>query len=364
MTAEPAITSTAEAAPVLDRHRFPEDRLADFMAREIAGFSRPLSVSQFRGGMSNPTFLLEDGNGRRSVLRKKPPGALLPSAHAVDREYRVISALAGTDVPVARAWALCEDESVIGRAFYIMEHVEGRVARNLALPGAAPAERRAVYDAMNAALAALHRVDFRAAGLAGYGREGGYMARQLRRWAGQYEMSKTDEIPEMDRLMAWLGDAMPADDETAIVHGDYRLENTILHPTEPRVLAVVDWELGTLGNPLSDLAYNCLPYHTGDDARGFLGGMDHAATGIPSEEDYVGAYCARTGRSGVPDWPFYLAFSLFRLAAISQGVYKRGLDGNASSPDAVQRGAKAQRLARTGWAIAQRAGSGAGRTRL
>ena len=352
--AEPAVTTTAEAAPVLDQHRFPEDRLADFMEREVAGFARPLSVSQFRGGMSNPTFLLEDGNSRRYVLRKKPPGKLLPSAHAVDREFRVISALADTDVPVARTWALCEDESVIGRAFYIMEHVEGRVARNLTLPDLPPAERAATYDAMNAALAALHKVDFRAVGLEGYGREGGYMARQVRRWAGQYEMSKTDEVPEMDNLVVWLGENMPADDETTVVHGDYRLENMILHPTGPRVLAVVDWELGTLGNPLSDLAYNCLPYHAGDDVRGFLGDMDHAATGIPGEADYVAAYCERTGRSGIPDWTFYLAFSLFRLAAISQGVYKRGLDGNASSPDAVERGAKARQLAETGWTIAQR----------
>ena len=193
--AEPAVTTTAVAAPVLDQHRFPEDRLADFMAREVEGFAPPLSVSQFRGGMSNPTFLLEDGGGRRYVMRKKPPGKLLPSAHAVDREFRVISALAKTDVPVARALALCEDEEVIGRAFYIMEHVEGRVARNLMLPGLPPAERAATYDAMNAALAALHNVDFRAVGLEGYGREGGYMARQVRRWGGQYEMSKTDEIP-------------------------------------------------------------------------------------------------------------------------------------------------------------------------
>ncbi len=353
-TAEPPVTTTAVAAPVLDQHRFPEDRLSDFMRREVPGFAPPLSVSQFRGGMSNPTFLLEDGNGRRYVLRKKPPGKLLPSAHAVDREYRVISALADTDVPVARTWALCEDEAVIGRAFYIMEHVEGRVARNLTLPDLPPAERAATYDAMNAALSALHKVDFRAVGLEDYGREGGYMARQVRRWAGQYEMSKTDEVPEMDNLAAWLGENMPADDETTIVHGDYRLENMILHPGEPRVLAVVDWELGTLGNPLSDLAYNCLPYHAGDDLRGFLGDMDYDATGIPSEEDYVAAYCERTGRGGIPDWPFYLAFSLFRLAAISQGVYKRGLDGNASSPDAVQRGAKARQLAETGWAIAQR----------
>ncbi|MCY3981108.1 MAG: phosphotransferase [Alphaproteobacteria bacterium] len=352
--AGPAVTATTQAAPVLDQHRFPEDRLASFMAREVAGFVAPLRVSQFRGGMSNPTFLLQDGNGRRYVMRKKPPGTLLPSAHAVDREYRVISALAETDVPVARAFALCEDEAMIGRAFYIMEHVEGRVARNLTLPDFPPAGRAAVYDAMNAALAALHNVDFRTAGLEGYGREGGYMARQVRRWSGQYEMSKTDEIPEMDNLVAWLAQNMPPDDETAVVHGDYRLENMILHPTEPRVLAVVDWELGTLGNPLSDLAYNCLPYHSGDDVRGSLAGMDHDETGIPSEDDYLAAYCARTGRGGIPDWNFYLAFSLFRLAAISQGVYKRGLDGNASSPDAIQRGAKARHLAKTGWAIAQR----------
>ena len=354
MAEEAPLTLTTETVPVLDRHRFPQDRLAEFMRANVEGFAPPLDVTQFQGGMSNPTFLLEDGGGCRYVMRKKPPGELLPSAHAVDREFRVISALGGTGVPVARTYALCEDDSVIGRAFYIMEHVEGRVARNLTLPDLAPAERSAVYDAMNDALSRLHSVDFRAVGLEGYGKAGGYMARQVRRWSGQYRMSETEEVPEMDNLVRWLGDRMPEDDETTIVHGDFRLENTILHPTEPRVLAIVDWELGTLGNPLSDLAYNCLPYHAGDEDRGFLGDLDFAEYGIPDEESYVAAYCRRTGRGEIPNWRFYLVLSLFRLAAIAQGVYKRGLDGNASSPEALTRGAKARQLAEVGWALASR----------
>ncbi len=348
------ISSTGNVIAVLPQHRFDEAALERFMRERIAGFVPPLRVAQFHGGMSNPTFMLEDGAGRRLVLRKKPPGKLLPSAHAVEREFKVIAALAGSDVPVARAYALCEDEAVIGRPFYIMEHVEGRVLRNYTLPDSAPAERAAIYDAMNAALARLHAVDYRALGLGDYGKAGGYAERQISRWARQYEASRTDDIAAMERLARWLPQHLPAADETTIVHGDFRLENMIWHPREPRILAIVDWELGTLGHPLADLAYNCLPWHVSDEQRGDLMALG-ADYGIPSEEQYLAAYCRRSGRDGIAHWRFWLVLSLFRLAAISQGVYKRGLDGNVSSPGALDRGAKARRLAEAAWALAESA---------
>ncbi len=351
-----AATSTVQVEGVLAQHRFDEAALEAYLVAHVPGFTPPLAVGQFQGGMSNPTFLLTDAAGRRYVLRKKPPGTLLPSAHAVDREYRVISALADTDVPVARAHVLCEDDSVIGQAFYVMQHVEGRVIRNYALPELAPAARTAHFDAMNDVLARLHAVDWRAVGLEGYGREGGYCARQVRRWSGQYEASRTGDVPEMEKLMVWLGEHMPAREETCIVHGDYRMENMIMAPDRPEVLAVIDWELGTLGDPFSDLAYNCLIWHVGDPERADITTLDLGEWGIPTEQAYVAAYCARRGLDDVPDWPFYLALSLFRLAAIAQGVYKRGLDGIASSPDALKRGDKARRLAEAGWRIARQAG--------
>jgi aminoglycoside phosphotransferase (APT) family kinase protein len=352
MSLPSTVSSTNDIVPVLPQHRFDEAGLARFMAAHVEGFAPPLSVAQFHGGMSNPTFLLRDGNGRRLVLRKKPPGKLLPSAHAVDREFKVISALAATDVPVARAHALCEDVSVIGQAFYIMEHVEGRVFHNYTLPESAPAERARIYEAMNEVLARLHRVDYAAIGLGDYGKAGGYAARQINRWSSQYAASKTDTVAAMDQLMRWLPQHIPAADETTIVHGDYRAENMIWHPREPRVLAVVDWELGTLGHPLADLAYNCLPWHVPDRSRGDLAGLA-AGYGIPSEARYIAAYCRRTGRDPIADWTFYLVLSLFRLAAISQGVYKRGLDGNVSSPGALDRGTKARELAEKAWALAE-----------
>jgi len=316
---------------------------------------RPLKVGQFQGGMSNPTFMLTDGAGKRYVMRKKPPGKLLPSAHAVDREYRVITALADTDVPVAKTYVLCEDDAVIGHAFYVMEHVEGRVIRNFALPDASPAIRGEHYAAMGDILAKLHNVDFRAVGLEGYGREGGYCVRQVKRWAAQYEASKTDDVPAMDKLARWLGDNMPADETTTIVHGDYRMENLIYHPDRADVLAVIDWELGTLGEPLCDLAYNCLNYYLADPERGDISGIDLDANGIPNENDYVALYCKGRGIEPPPNWSFYLALSLFRFSAIVQGVYKRGLDGNASSPGALKRGARAREFAEVGWRIAQNA---------
>jgi aminoglycoside phosphotransferase (APT) family kinase protein len=264
----------------------------------------------------------------------------------------VISSLAATGVPVAHAYVLCEDTAVIGQAFYIMEHIEGRVFRNYGLPQSNPAERAAIYDAMNDVLARLHRIDPTAIGLADYGRAGGYAARQVARWSRQYEASKTAEVPAMDSLMRWLPAHLPPERETRLVHGDYRLENMIWHPSEPRVLAIVDWELSTLGDPLADIAYNCLPWHVSDRSRGDL---RHLSTdyGIPTEGDYVAAYCRRTARAPIADWQFYLVLSLFRLASISQGVYKRALDGNVSSPAALDRHTKARELADCAWALAR-----------
>lgn len=354
MLPPPAVSRTTEAAPVLAQHRFDEAALERYMCRHIESYTAPLRVAQVRGGMSNPTFILTDGAGKRYVLRKQPPGTLLPSAHAVDREFRVISALWHTDVPVAKPYVLCQDPAVIGTDFYIMDFVDGRVFHDMTLPQLTPPQRHQIYEAMVHIMATLHQVDFRAVGLADYGRIGGYMARQLRRWTQQYEATKIDDIPEMEQLMAWLPVHMPDDSDTTIVHGDFRLENMIFHPTEPRILAVVDWELGTLGAPLSDLAYNCLPYYFGDDLRGDLLTTDFATSGIPSEEEYVGWYCAKIGRDAIPAWRFYVVFSLFRLAAIVQGVYRRGLDGNASSPEAITFGEQSRQLAETAWELVER----------
>jgi aminoglycoside phosphotransferase (APT) family kinase protein len=267
----------------------------------------------------------------------------------VDREYRVITALAQTDVPVPRTYVLCEDPAVIGSAFYVMDYVRGRIFRDPQLPGLDRAERRAIYDEMNDVLARLHRVDHQAVGLGDYGKPGNYFERQIGRWTKQYEAAKTDLVEPMEHLIAWLPSHIPPGDDTTIAHGDFRLENSIYHPTEPRMLAVLDWELSTLGHPLADLAYNCMPYHMNNPQQGTLIDVDHAATGIPSEADYIAAYCRRTGRSGIEHWDFYLAFSLFRLASIVQGVYKRGLDGNASSDQATQFGAICRLLATLAW---------------
>ncbi len=354
MTTISAVSLTTDAVPVLEPHHFPEDRLECYLLKQVEGFTAPLKVEQTQGGMSNPTFILTDRAGQRYVLRKKPPGKLLPSAHAVDREFQVISALWNTDVPVARPYVLCQDPSVIGTDFYIMSFVEGRVFRVQTLPHLEPAARQAIYTAMIDTLAKLHNVDYQAVGLESYGRVGGYLSRQVTRWSQQYEASKTDDLPAMDKLMAWLLKHIPADDETTIAHGDYRLENLIFHLTEPRVLAVIDWELGTLGAPLSDLAYNCLPYHVSDPTRGDITNLDYASYGIPSEEEQVARYCAQTGRKEIEHWNFYVVLSLFRLAAISQGVYKRGLDGNASSPEALTRHDRCRVLANAAWELVEK----------
>ncbi len=350
----PNMSWTTETTPVLEQHRFDETALERFMLANVEGFVAPLSVGQVCGGMSNPTFIMSGGNGQQYVLRKKPPGELLPSAHAVDREFRVISALWETDVPVAKPYVLCQEPAVIGVDFYIMGFADGRVFRHLELPELTPPERRDIYEAMIDTMAKLHQVDFSAVGLDGYGRVGGYLTRQLRRWTQQYQAAQTETIEAMENLMAWLPEQLPEEDETTIAHGDFRLENMIFHPTEPHVLAVVDWELSTLGSPLTDLAYNCLPYYFEDDQRGSLEHLDDASYGIPSEDAYVARYCEKTGRDAIPNWQFYVVFSLWRLAAIVQGVYKRGLDGNASSPEAITRGEQVKQLSAIAWGLVEK----------
>jgi aminoglycoside phosphotransferase (APT) family kinase protein len=328
------MTAIAETIPVRAAHRFDEARLEQYLKDTLDGFFGPLEVRQFSGGQSNPTFLLLTPD-RKLVLRKKPPGKLLPSAHQVEREYRIMTALAKTDVPVSRTYLLCEDDAVIGTPFFVMDFVDGRVFRDVLLPGMSPKERAAIYDAMNDVLARLHKVDYESLGLEDFGKPGNYYARQISRWAKQYELAKTDEIEAVDRLMEWLPANIPPGDETTIVHGDYRLENTIFHPTEPRILAVLDWELSTLGHPLGDFAYNCMPYHAIYGSPQCLRDVDFQALGIPDEASYVASYCRRTGRDGIENWTFYLAFSLFRSVSIAQGVYARGLQGNASSERAL-----------------------------
>jgi len=341
-------------AEVREVHRFDVARLEAYLVTQIPGFKGPLTVRQFRGGQSNPTYYLGTPSGDY-VLRRKPPGKLLPSAHAVDREYRAITALGATDVPVPRTYLLCEDPGIVGTSFYVMECVSGRVLTDPRLPGESPAERAAIYDSMNDVLARLHRVDWKTLGLTDFGRTGSYIARQIHRWTQQYRASETERIEAMEELIDWMPEHVPATEETTIVHGDYRLGNTIVHPTEPRVIAVLDWELATLGNPLSDLAYNCMPYHlSGETMEGFQG-ADLPGLGMPTEEDYVAAYCRRTGRAGIENWEFYVAFSMFRLAAIAQGIMGRVVSGTASDPQARERGARARPMADAAWAIVCRA---------
>lgn len=314
--------------------------------------AEPLRINQFQRGASNPTFLLTAGD-RCWVMRKKPPGQLLASAHQVDREYRVMSALGSVGFPVPRMRALCEDTSVVGTAFYVMDFLEGRIFRNARLPDMAPSERAAIYDNLNETLARLHGVDFAAIGLADYGRPGNYFKRQMDRWTKQYRGAESDHIPEMERLIAELPALLPDSDETAIAHGDYRLENVMFHPTEPRIIAVLDWELSTLGHPLADIAYGCILYHSQSESWGTLEGLDLAAAGIPSESEYVAAYCRRTGRDGIPGFNALLAFSMFRLASIGQGVFKRNLTGIGNA-DATGDNSHTRQLAATACAILER----------
>lgn len=321
-------------------------RLGTYLDAHVPGFRGLRTAQKFSDGQSNPTYKLRAESGAY-VLRRKPPGELLKSAHAVDREFRVLSALAGTDVPVARALHLCTDESVIGSMFYVMEFVEGRVFWDPALPGMEAAERAAIYDSMNQALAAIHSVDLDAAGLSDYGRPGSYYERQYATWVRQYRATETGQIPAMERIIDWLeANMQPDDGRVSLVHGDYRLDNVMFAKDTPRLIAVMDWELSTLGHPLADLAYQCMLWRMppGPVLSG-LQGVDRAALGLPTEEDYVARYCERVGLSGIDHWEFYLVFGLFRLAAIVQGVGYRGLQGNASSDRALQVGALAAPLA-------------------
>lgn len=342
----------ADIIPTREAHRFDEAALERHL-RGVLGFSGPLAVRQLRGGQSNPTFLLA-ADGREMILRKQPPGQLLPSAHAVDREYRVMTALAATDVPVPRTLHFCADRDVIGTPFYVMERLQGRIFWNPALPELAPAERRGIWLGMADALARLHKADWQAIGLGDFGRPGNYFGRQIARWTRQWQESKTHENPAVDRLAEWLPPRVPAGDEVSICHGDFRIDNLMFHPTEPRVVGILDWELATLGHPLADLAYNCIQYHTDPSVFRGLAGLDLAALQVPPQDEYVSAYAGFAGRPVTLE-PFHLAFALFRLAVILEGILARAKAGNAASADAFEVGGLGVVIADIGWDIARRA---------
>jgi aminoglycoside phosphotransferase (APT) family kinase protein len=325
------VQEIAELGPVAAAHRFDTDRLARYLKGRLPGLTGRIEVAQMQGGRSNPTFLLRE-DGLEWVLRKQPPGTLLPSAHAVDREYRVLTALGHTDVPVPQTFLFCDDRSVIGTPFYVMQRMRGRVSHDSAIPGVPAAERAAMYQAVIEILARIHKVDWKALGLADYGKPGNYFARQLSRWTKQWYASKTREIPEVERLIAWLPDHIPSSDDTTLCHGDYRIGNVMFHPTEPRIIAVFDWELSTLGHPLADLAYFCMLYHQTAEEFGGVLDLDPGRLGIPTQDELVQRYCALTGR-GEGLEPFHIIFSMFRLVAILEGVRARTLAGNVSSLD-------------------------------
>ncbi|AJK47231.1 phosphotransferase [Burkholderia plantarii] len=358
--ANPIDTTAFEGtAPVSAAQRIDVPALDAWLAGHVDGYAGPLSIEQFRGGQSNPTFKLVTP-ARHYVLRAKPAPAakLLPSAHAIEREYRVMAALDGTAVPVPRMLALCEDETVIGRAFYVMSCVEGRVLWDPSLPGMTRAERAAHYDEMNRVIAALHTLDPQALGLADYGKPGSYFARQIGRWSKQYLASETEPIDAMHRLIEWLPQHLPPGDtgheRTSIVHGDFRLDNLIFAPDAPRVLAVLDWELSTLGDPLADFSYHCMTWHVEPGRFRGVAGLDWAALGIPDEASYIARYRERTGFAIEGDWHFYLAYNMFRIAAILQGIMKRVADGTASSARALDAGRQARPMAELAWRYALR----------
>ena len=369
--AEPAADTATESLdasqtgtrPVPAAQAIDAAALQAWLTGHVAGFRGPLQIAQFKGGQSNPTFLLTTPDARY-VLRAKPGpvSKLLPSAHAVEREFAVMRALEGSGVPVPRMLALCEDEAVIGRVFFVMAFVEGRVLWDPALPGVPTDQRAPIYDEMNRVMAALHTVPWAERGLASFGKPGNYLERQIARWSRQYQASVTTPIPAMDRLIEWLPAHLPASaraEVTTVVHGDFRLDNMIFHPTEPRVLAVLDWELSTLGHPLADFNYHCMAWHTPPGAGRGLEGLDLAALGIPTVDAYIARYCERTGLTTPDalraDWSFYLAYSLFRLAAIAQGIAKRVEAGTASSALAQAAGASARPRAERAWQFAQQA---------
>ena len=352
-------------APSVTRHRFEGTRpvsdaagidlvsLDRYLIAHVPSYAGPVSIEQFNGGQSNPTYKLSNGQ-RTWVLRTKPgPVArLLPTAHAIEREYRVQHALGEAGFPVARMLTLCEDESVIGRAFYLMEYLDGRVLWEQSLPAETPAGRGAIYDEMNRVIAELHSADYRAAGLQDYGREGGFLERQIKRWSAQYRASEIDSIPEMDALIEWLPRNIPPSSRTSVIHGDYRLDNLVFDRQAPRVLGVLDWELSTLGDPAADFAYHCVGFHSDPVMFRGIAGLDLAQLGIPSEAQYVDLYVRRTCIDCGEHWNFYMAFSLFKIAGILQGVAKRASAGIASSEHAHDIGAKARVRAAQGWAVA------------
>lgn len=327
--------------------------LSQYLRAQGLSECKNLSVVPLSGGQSNPTFLVE-ADGLRCVLRKKPPGQLVASAHAIDREYRVMNALRDSQVPVPRMLAYCEDVSVVGTPFYLMAFLDGRVLVDQSLPGMTPAQRGDIYREMNRVIAALHGVDYQALGLADFGREGGYFARQIARWSRQCRESTVPVSDTMKRLMDWLPEHIPDGDETTLVHGDFRLDNLVFHPAEPRVIGVLDWELSTLGHPLADFSYQCMSWHIPPALWRGIGGLDLAALGIPSESEYVALYASATGRDVMADWDFYMAYNLFRMAAILHGIAQRAVDGTAAAADAVETGAKAAPLAALGWSCALR----------
>jgi len=349
----PAMTPSLNppaTGPVRQGHEIDHASLERYLTTALPGFVAPAVILQFEGGQSNPTFFLRDAEGQGYVLRKKPGGVLLPSAHLVEREHRVMAALSQTDVPVPRMRLLCEDASVIGTAFYVMDYVEGRIFRDPALPGVATEARTALYDSMNDVAARIHRVDYASIGLADYGKPANYLARQVTRWTQQYLAARARPIAPMDVLSVWLTEHVPAEEAATLTHGDLRMDNLVFHPTESRVVAVLDWELSTLGNPLADIAYNCLAYYL-PARRGALRGLlgtDLTALGIPSEEEYVAAYARRTGRGELRDWGFYLAFGLFRVASIVEGVRARAEKGTGSSASGLELGQMTEFLAETG----------------
>jgi aminoglycoside phosphotransferase (APT) family kinase protein len=352
------MTAAVDLVAVRPALQFDETALQAYLRQHLPGYASVTGVAQFAGGQSNPTFRIDTGAGPL-VLRKQPPGRLLPGAHAVDREYRVLAALRDSEVPVPRVVHFCADAEVIGTPFYLMECLEGRVFRDLLLPGTSAAERGAIYAAMIETLARLHRVDWKGLGLGDFGKPQNYLARQLALWSRQYQAARREPVPAMERLMAWLTDHLPAEQSPAIAHGDYRLENLLFDAREPRVIAVLDWELATLGDPLSDLAYNCMPYHLPTDlgfASGLVG-VDLAPLGIPAEPDYIAAYCAATGRAAIADWTFYQVFSLFRTAAIQHGIYQRAVQGNAPSERAREFGELYRQVAACGVALLDNGGT-------
>jgi aminoglycoside phosphotransferase (APT) family kinase protein len=344
---------------VLDTHRFDITALERYLTGRLAGFIAPISVRQFRGGQSNPTYYLKTSGGisgadpsapREYVLRRKPPGQLLPSAHAVDREYRVMTALQTSGVPVPKTYLLCEDADVIGTPFFLMEYVPGHAMTDGTLRDRSPADRRAIYTSIVSVLARLHTIDWRAANLTDYGKPGNYVARQVHRWTAQYRASETERIEAMERLIDWLPAHIPAGNEDAVVHGDYRPGNLLLHPTEPRVAAVIDWELSTIGHPLVDLGHHALVFRTGPEDCGALADRERPE-GIPTEEEHIATYCRLTGRAALAEWEFYVAFAMFRFAAIFQGIMGRVVAGTANDPDARQAGARARPLAERAWRL-------------